>query len=120
MELTKILPNLTEIIKEVVKQTPKIIIIAERKVFLKENGGIKNEFYTKNFNTLLGKLENLKIPRDREGNFKTKLIKPYKRRDISVDELIFGMFAPGMSARTIVQTLEVIFKLKFLKFHLRK
>ena len=42
MELTKILPNLPEIIKEVVKQTLEIIMIAERKVFLKENGGIKN------------------------------------------------------------------------------
>ncbi len=61
MELTKILPNLPEIIKEVVKQTLKIIMIAEREVFLKENGGIKNGFYTRNFDTLLGKLEDLKI-----------------------------------------------------------
>ncbi|MBO8143610.1 MAG: transposase [Thermodesulfobacterium sp.] len=88
-------------------------MIAEREVFLKENGGIKNGFYTRNFDTLLGKLEDLKIPRDREGNFKTKLIEPYKRRDISLDELIFGMFARGMSARAIAQTLEVIFELKY-------
>ena len=36
-------------------------MIAEREVFLKGNGGIKNGFYTRNFNTLLGKLEDLKI-----------------------------------------------------------
>ncbi|MCD6548390.1 MAG: transposase [Thermodesulfobacterium sp.] len=61
----------------------------------------------------MGKLEDLKIPRDREENFKTKLIEPYKRRDISLDELIFGMFARGMSARAIAQTFEVIFELKY-------
>ena len=88
-------------------------MIAEREVFLKENGGIKNGLYTRNFDTLLGKLEDLKIPRDREGNFKTKLIEPYKRRDISLDELIFGMFVRGMSARAIAQTFEVIFELKY-------
>ncbi|MDF2953163.1 MAG: Transposase [Thermodesulfobacterium sp.] len=96
-------------------------MIAEREVFLKENGGIKNGFYTRNFNTLLGKLEDLKILKDKEENFiKTMLIEPYKRRDISLDELIFGIFARGMSARAIAQTFEVIFELKFLKFHLRK
>jgi|GEM_PF-3501086 len=41
-------------------------MIAEREVFLKENGGIKNGFYKRNFDTLLGKLEDLKIQRDRE------------------------------------------------------
>ena len=87
-------------------------MIAEREVFLKGNGGIKNGFYTRNFNTLLGKLEDLKIPRDREGNFKTKLIESYKRRNISLDELIFGIFARGMSARAIAQIFEVIFEIK--------
>ncbi|MDF2954156.1 MAG: Transposase, partial [Thermodesulfobacterium sp.] len=109
MELTKILLNLPKIIKEVIKRTLKIIMIAEREVFLKGNGGIKNGFYTRNFNTLLGKLEDLKIPRDREENFKTKLIESYKRRNISLDELIFGIFARGMSARAIAQTFEIIF-----------
>ncbi|WP_459895158.1 transposase [Desulfurobacterium crinifex] len=46
---------------------------------LKENGGAKNGFYKRNIDIALGKLENLKIPRDREGNFRTKLI-PTKRK----------------------------------------
>ncbi len=42
---------------------------AEREVFIKQHGGIKNGFYIRNLDTLFGKLEELKIPRDREGKF---------------------------------------------------
>jgi putative transposase len=88
-------------------------MIAEREVFLKENGGTKNGFYVRNLDTVVGKLKNLKIPRDREGRFRTKLIEPYKRRDINLEDLILGMFASGMSARAVAQALESVFELKY-------
>jgi len=110
MEPEKILPD---IIKEVVKQTLESIMIAEREVFIKEHGGTKNGFYMRNLDTVTGRLENLKIPRDREGKFRTKLIEPYKRRDISLEDLILGMFASGMSARSVAQALESVFELKY-------
>ncbi len=72
MELQKILLDL---IKEVLKQTLESIMLAERDVFIKEHGGTKNSFYVRNLDTTIGKLENLKIPR--EGKFRTKLIEPY-------------------------------------------
>lgn len=110
MELQKILPD---IIKEVVKQTFEAIMIAEREVFIKENNGTKNGFYTRNLDTSIGKLEELRIPRDREGKFKTKLIEPYKRRDISLEELILGMFSSGMGTRAVADALETVFELKY-------
>ena len=82
-------------------------------MFLKEHEGTKNGFYTRNLDTTVGKLEDLKIPRDREGNFKTKLIEPYKRRDINLEDLILGMFASGMSTRSVAKALEGIFELKY-------
>jgi putative transposase len=110
MELSVILPNL---VREVVKQTLESIMVAERDVFVKEHEGTKNGFYTRNLDTTIGKLENLRIPRDREGNFKTKLIEPYKRRDINLEDLILGMFASGMSTRAVAKALESIFELKY-------
>lgn len=110
MELQKILPDL---VKEVVKQTLESIMTAEREVFLKEHGGTKNGFYVRNLDTVIGKLENLRIPRDREGKFRTKLIEPYRRRDINLEDLILGMFASGMSARAVAQALESVFELKY-------
>ncbi len=74
MDLQKILLDL---IKEVVKQTLESIMVAERNVFIKEHGGTKNGFYERNLDTTLGKLENLKVSRDREGKFRTNLIEPY-------------------------------------------
>ena len=110
MELQNILPD---IIKEVVKQTLESIMVAEREVFLKEHGGTKNGFYLRNLDTTVGKLESLEVPRDREGRFRTKLIEPYKRRDTNLEDLILGMFASGMGARAVAQTLESIFELKY-------
>jgi len=55
--------------------------------FAKEHGGMKNVFYDKSLDTTIGRLENLKIPRDREGKFITKLIEPYKRKDINTEDL---------------------------------
>lgn len=109
-ELKSILPDL---IKEVVTQTLSAIMLAERDVFVKEHGGMKNGFYERSLDTTIGKLENLKIPRDREGKFKTKLIEPYKRRDMNLEDLILGMFASGMSSRSVSQALESIFELKY-------
>ena len=63
--------------------------------------------------TTVRKLENLKVPRDREGKFRTKLIEPYRRRDISLEDLILGMFASGMSLRSVARALESIFELKY-------
>ncbi len=62
MELQKVLPD---IIKEVVKQTFEAIMIAESKAFIKENNGTKNGFYTRNLDTSIGKLKELRIPRDK-------------------------------------------------------
>jgi len=88
-------------------------MVAERDVFIKEHGGTKNRFYERNLDTTLGKLENLKVPRDREGKFRTKLIEPYKRRDISLEDLILGMFVLGMSVRSVAQALESIFEFRY-------
>ena len=88
-------------------------MVAEREMFIKEHGGTRNGFFMRNLDTTLGKLENLKVPRDREGKFKTKLIEPYKRRYLSFEDLILGMFASRMSARSVAQALESIFELKY-------
>jgi len=109
MELQQILPDIVE---EVVKQTLETIIVAEREVFLRQNGGTKNGFYVRNLDTVIGKLENLKVPRDGDGKFRTKLIEPYRRKDINLEDLILGMFASGMSARAVAQALESVFELK--------
>ena len=86
-------------------------MVAEREVFIKEHGGTKNGFDVRNLDTVLGELKNLKIPKDREGRFKTKLIEPHKRRDINFEDLILGVFSSGISARAVAQALESIFEL---------
>jgi putative transposase len=110
MQLNEII---SYVVQKTVKQTLEKIMEAEREVFLEENGGSKNGFYKRDLDTIHGKIEDLKIPRDREGNFKTQLIEPYKRRDISLEELVFGMYSSGMSVRSIAEALESVFEYKY-------
>lgn len=65
MNTQQILQSLPEVIKEVVKQTLEVVMIAEREAFIKEEGGTKNGFYTRNLDTVLGSLKKLRLPRNR-------------------------------------------------------
>jgi len=41
----------------------------ERDVFIDEHGGIKNGYYERTMKTKFGEIEDLNVPRDREGKF---------------------------------------------------
>jgi len=49
-------------------------------------------FYLRNFETVAGKLKELRIQKDRERKFKKKLIEQYKRRDISLGINFWNVF----------------------------
>ena len=89
------------------------IMQAEREAFLQEHGGTKNGFYTCNLDTSLGRLEGVRVPRDREGRFHTQLFAPYQRRTLDVEALIEGMFLQGLSLRRIAEVLEPVLHLRY-------
>ena len=95
---------ISQIAKEVVKELMETIMLAEREVFTRENSTSKNGFYERSLKTLFGNIENMKIPRERSGEFRTQLFEPYKRSDITLEEFIFSMLGNGMSTRGICRT----------------
>lgn len=62
-------------------------------------GNLRNGYYTRNYDTKYGMIENLKIPRDRNNEFEQKLIPPYARRDDWIETMIIRMYASGVSTR---------------------
>ncbi|MGC8565997.1 MAG: transposase, partial [Thermoplasmata archaeon] len=56
--------------RKTVKETLETIMNTERDVFIENNNGTRNGSYTRTLNTKYGFIGDLKVPRDREGNFR--------------------------------------------------
>ena len=59
--------------------------------------GYRNGSYTRNLVTPTGRIEDLKVPRDREGDFHTQVFKQYNRNAPEVAEALTQMFVSGVS-----------------------
>ncbi len=64
-----------------------------------ERKGYRNGTYTRDLATSSGPLENLQVPRDREGNFHTEVFDRYSRYEPEVAEGLTHMFVAGVSTR---------------------
>lgn len=51
----------------------------EMQAFLEENRGIRNGYYERDIGTRYGKIDNLRVPRDRNSQFRSALFEPYQR-----------------------------------------
>ena len=65
------------------------------------DGNFRNGYYSRTLNTVYGPLT-LRVPRDRIGQFKTKLFVPYKRTTDNICEMIQRLYVRGMTEREIV------------------
>ncbi|NIK11771.1 IS256 family transposase [Alkalibacillus almallahensis] len=66
----------------------------------------KNGFYERLLDTRYGRIDDLSVPRDREGCFQTALFDPYQRRERWLGETIIEMYSKGVSTREIAQFIE--------------
>lgn len=66
-----------------------------------QEGNFRNGFYSRTVNTAFSPLT-LRVPRDRIGNFRTKLLSPYQRTAGNICELIQRLYIRGMTEREIV------------------
>ena len=64
------------------------------------SGNSRNGFYNRSFDTEFGTL-NLRIPRDRNGDFTNQTLDPYGRRNDTLESAVIHMFQKGMSSRDI-------------------
>jgi len=62
--------------------------------------------------TKFGEIEDLNVPRDREGKFRTALFDPYAR-SIGIDELIISLYSKGISIRKMSEIPESIFQNRY-------
>nr|BAD18260.1 transposase of IS654 [Alkalihalobacillus alcalophilus ATCC 27647 = CGMCC 1.3604] len=104
--------QLDSMVREFVKEKLETIMKEEMESFFThEHPELKNQkngFYTRQLDTRYGRLENLRVPRDRQNAFQTELFSPYQRREEWLGEAIITMYQKGVSTREIGHFIEKI------------
>ncbi|MGP4082587.1 transposase [Pseudalkalibacillus sp. R45] len=92
-------------IQEVLKEKTELILREEIQNALKNEpigeNNARNGYYSRTLDTMYGKVENLEVPRDRNGDFQTAMFQPYNRRMVAVDELIIQLYQHGVGVRQV-------------------
>ena len=104
--------KIMEVARSAVKEYLEGLMTTERDVFLEEHGGLRNGFYERTMKTKFGEIDDLTVPRDREGKYRTAVFEPYSR-SIGIDELIISLYSKGISTRKASEILETIFQNRY-------
>lgn len=73
-----------------------------------ERKGYRNGSYTRDLATSSGRIEDLQVPRDREGQFHTQLFERYSRYEEQVAEGLTEMFVSGTSTQKVGEVAETL------------
>lgn len=102
--------QLDHLVRDFVKDHLETIMQEEMKNFYEvehpELDQVKNGFYRRTLDTKHGHIDDLAVPRDRNGDFQTELFAPYQRRDQWLGETITRMYQKGVSTREIGRMIE--------------
>lgn len=69
----------------------------------------RNGHYRRNLDTTLGPIEQLAVPRTRQGLFKTTVFEHYQRRQQTVNDVVCQAFLRGISTREVSNVLKPVF-----------
>jgi putative transposase len=70
--------------------------------------GYRNGSYTRNLATSTGQIEDLKVPRDREGQFHTQTFERYSRYEPHIAEGLTQMFVAGASTHKVGEVAQTL------------
>jgi putative transposase len=70
--------------------------------------GYRNGSYTRDLVTPTGRIEDVKVPRDREGEFHTQVFERYQRYEPEVAEALTQMFVSGTSTHHVGKVAETL------------
>jgi len=66
-----------------------------------ERKGYRNGFYTRDLGSMTGPIEDLKVPRDRDGDFHSQAFERYSRYEPQITEGLTQMFVSGTSTHKV-------------------
>jgi putative transposase len=97
--------QIEDMVKNFVQEKLEMIMREEIQNFLhneqEEGQNSRNGYYQRILDTKYGRIDDLTVPRDRNGDFHTALFAPYQRRDGWLEEAILTLYQNGVSTRQI-------------------
>jgi putative transposase len=70
--------------------------------------GYRNGSYTRDLVTTSGRMEDLKVPRDREGQFHTQVFERYRRYEPQIAQGLTEMFVAGVSTHKVGEVAQTL------------
>jgi transposase-like protein len=112
-EVKALLANEPDVMKVLVKEALQEVLDAEMTEFLgadrnersAERTGYRSGYYSRGLVTRIGKLE-LRVPRDRNGEFSTALFERYQRSEKALVAALAEMYVQGVSTRKVTAITE--------------
>ena len=89
------------VMEEIMREELSHFLGAEWGESTSERKGYRNGFYTRDLRTTAGPIEDLKVPRDREGAFHTQAFEHYQRYEPQVAQGLTEMFVAGVSTHKV-------------------
>jgi putative transposase len=96
-------------VKGMVKGLLERLMLEEREMYLKTHPTKGNGYYTRDLLTLHGPVEDLRVPRVRDGEFRPAILPERRRASLELSEAILCMYASGLSTRDIAKFLETVY-----------
>ena len=91
-----------------VKDVLEEIAVVEREAFCQQNGAVGNGYYPRGLEGLFGRIEELRVPRTRDGGFRPFFLEPYQRASYELEELVVAMYQGGCSTRDISRIINAL------------
>jgi putative transposase len=89
------------LLEQVMREELEVCIGASWGECTPERRGYRNGSYTRDLVTPTGRIEDLKVPRDREGQFHSQVFERYSRYEPEVAEALTQMFVSGVSTHKV-------------------
>ena len=96
------------VIEEVMREELKQFLGAAWGECTPERKGYRNGSYTRDLATSSGPIEDLEVPRDREGHFHTQVFDRYQRYEPQVAEGLTQMFVAGVSTQKVGEVAQTL------------
>src|SRR6516162_3984208 len=96
------------VMEEIMREELSHFLQAEWGESTTERKGYRNGFYTRDLMTTSGPIEDLNVPRDREGQFHTQLFDHYCRYEPQVAEGLTQMFVAGTSTHKVGEVAQTL------------
>ena len=103
-----------EIVRSTVKGFMESLLKGEIQAFLEQKEGQRKGYYERDLGTRYGKIDDLRVPRDRDNEFQTALFDRYQR-NVGIDDLVVSMYSKGISTRKMAEILEELFHNRYSK-----